>query len=106
MNLEGRRESIYEVDLHDQHPELSEPSFTRRYDETYSPHKEKAKSRLDQAFTENRKIAANLGGKIDLVHCELIKLFEIISEHIKRLDSPLAQIAIAKEGRRTSSRKN
>ncbi|CAG7897138.1 unnamed protein product [Brassica rapa] len=89
MNLEGRRESIYEVDLHDQHPELSEPSFTRRYDETYSPHKEKAKSRLDQAFTEIRKIAANLGGKIDL-----------------RLDSPLAQIAIAKEGRRTSSRKN
>ena len=75
------------MNLHDQHSELSEPSFTSIYDETYSQHKGKAKSRLDEDFTGNRKIATNLGGNIDLVHCELIKKFEIISEHIKRLDS-------------------
>lgn len=40
-------------------------------------------------------------GKIDIIYCELIKKFEAISEHIKRLDGRIAQNVIAikrKEG--------
>ena len=60
-----------------------------------SPYREKIKSRLNQTFTGNQKIGVNMSEKIDLVHYELRKKFETLNEDIKRIDSQLAQIAIA-----------
>lgn len=40
-------------------------------------------------------MAVNLEGKIDIICYELIKKFEALSEHIKRLDGQVSQNAIA-----------
>lgn len=40
-------------------------------------------------------MAVDLDGKIDLFYCKLIKNFEALSEHIKRLDGQVAQKVIS-----------
>ncbi|KAF3544581.1 hypothetical protein DY000_02006677 [Brassica cretica] len=70
-------------------------SFTQNYDATIGSRQGRAKSRLNQAFTGNRKLATDLNGKIDLIFSELTRKFDALSEHIKRLDSRVAENATA-----------
>ena len=64
-------------------------SFTQNYDATVGSRRGRARFRLNQAFTENRKMATNLNGKINIIYSELMRKFNALSEHIKRLDSRL-----------------
>ncbi|KAF3595350.1 hypothetical protein DY000_02022181 [Brassica cretica] len=59
---------------------------------TYS-NRGRAKSRLNQAFTGNRKLASDLNGKIDIMYSELMRKFDALSEHIKRLDGQVTENA-------------
>ncbi|KAF3586002.1 hypothetical protein F2Q69_00027764 [Brassica cretica] len=52
---------------------------------------DEAKYRLNQAFTGNSKIATDLKGKIDIIYSELMRKFDALSEHIKRLDGQVAE---------------
>ncbi|KAF2556433.1 hypothetical protein F2Q68_00015581 [Brassica cretica] len=70
-------------------------SFTQNYDATVGSRQGRAKSRLNQAFTGNRKLATDLNGKIDLIFSDLTRKFDALSEHIKRLDSRVAENATA-----------
>ncbi|KAF3539375.1 hypothetical protein F2Q69_00020171 [Brassica cretica] len=54
-----------------------------------------AKSRLNQAFTENRKSATVMNRKIDIVFSELMRKFDALGVQIKRLDSQVAENATA-----------
>ncbi|KAG5384359.1 hypothetical protein IGI04_035829 [Brassica rapa subsp. trilocularis] len=82
------------------------PSFTQNYDATVGSRQGRAKSRLNQAFTGNRKLATDLNGKIDLIFSELTRKFDALSEHIKRPDCRVAEnaTAIKKETRRLPGR--
>ncbi|KAF3557464.1 hypothetical protein F2Q69_00013591 [Brassica cretica] len=73
----------------------SPDSFTQNYDATVGSRRGRAKFRLNQAFTGNSKLATDLNGKIDLIFSELTRKFDTLSEHIKRLDSWVAENAIA-----------
>ena len=66
-------------------------SFTQNYDATVGSRRGKAKFRLNQAFTGNHKMATDLNGKIDIVYSELMRKFNALSEHIKRLDGQVAE---------------
>ena len=70
-------------------------SFTRNYDATVGSRRGRAKFRLNQAFMENRKLATDLNGKINIIYSELMRKFDALSEHIKRLDSQVAENATA-----------
>ncbi|KAL0789678.1 hypothetical protein Bca101_005924 [Brassica carinata] len=70
-------------------------SFTQNYDATIGSRQGRAKSRLNQAFTGNRKLATDLNGKIDLIFSEMTRKSDALSEHIKRLDSRVAENATA-----------
>ncbi|KAF3514378.1 hypothetical protein F2Q69_00007033 [Brassica cretica] len=61
-------------------------SFTQKYDATVGSRRGRAKFRLNQAFTGNRKLATDLNGKIDLIFSDMMRKFNTLSEHIKRLD--------------------
>ncbi|KAF3584823.1 hypothetical protein F2Q69_00029064 [Brassica cretica] len=69
-------------------------SFTQNYDATVGSRQGRAKSRLNQAFTGNRKLATDLNGKIDIVFSELMRKFDTLGQ-IKRLDSQVAENATA-----------
>ena len=77
--------------LKNRYPIPNTDSFTQNYDATVGSRRGKAKFRLNQAFTENRKMATDLNGKIDIVYSELMRKFDALSEHIKRLDGQVAE---------------
>lgn len=62
---------------------------------TVGSRKGRAKTRLNQAFTGNRRLAADLNGKINIVYSELLKKFETLREHIKKLDGQVVENAVA-----------
>ncbi|KAG2288617.1 hypothetical protein Bca52824_048221 [Brassica carinata] len=70
-------------------------SFTQSYDATVGSRQGRARFRLNQAFTGNRKLASDLNGKIDIMFSELMRKFDALSEHIKRLDGQVAENATA-----------
>ena len=69
--------------------------FTQNYDATIGSRKGRAKFRLNQAFTGNRRLATDLNGKIDIMYSELRRKFDALSEHIKRLDGQVTENATA-----------
>ena len=92
--------------LKDRHPNPNTNSFTRNYDATVGSRRGRAKFRLNQAFTGNCKMATGLNGKINIIYSELMRKFDALSEHIKRLDSQVAEnaTAIKRETRRLPGR--
>ena len=81
-------------------------SFTQNYDATVGSRRGRAKFRLNQDFTGNRKLATDLNGKIDLIFSELTRKFDTLSEQIKRLDSRVTEneTTIKRETRRLPGR--
>ena len=65
--------------------------FTQSYNATVGSRRGRAKFRLKQALTGNRKLATDLNGKIDIMFSELVRKFDDLSEHIKRLDGQVAE---------------
>ncbi|KAF3564497.1 hypothetical protein DY000_02015055 [Brassica cretica] len=93
--LEQRVDFIDNSTLKDRYPIPNPDSFTQNYDATVGSRRGSAKFRLNQAFTENRKMATDLNGKIDVIYTELMRNFDSLSEHTKRLDGQIAKNAIA-----------
>ncbi|KAL0899409.1 hypothetical protein Bca101_083370 [Brassica carinata] len=83
--------------LNDQPVNFNGSSFTQSYDMIAGSRKGKAKFRLDQAFTGNRILIADFEGKIGMICSELMAKLETLNEHIKMLDSRVAENAIAKK---------
>ncbi|KAF3568535.1 hypothetical protein DY000_02015120 [Brassica cretica] len=81
--------------LKDRYPDPNIDSFTRNYDAIVGSRQGRGKFRLNQAFTGNRKMATSLNGKINMIYSELMRKFDALSEHIKRLDSQVAENATA-----------
>ncbi|KAF3566017.1 hypothetical protein DY000_02016617 [Brassica cretica] len=79
--------------LKDWYPNSDTDSFTRNYDATVGSRRGREKFRLNQAFRGNRKMATDLNGKINIIYSELMRKFDALSEHIKRLDSQVAENA-------------
>ncbi|KAF8100023.1 hypothetical protein N665_0233s0025 [Sinapis alba] len=50
---------------------------------------------MNQIFTGNRRIAADLNKKLDLIYMEMTEKFETLSEHIKRIDSQVVNNAMS-----------
>ncbi|KAF3509171.1 hypothetical protein F2Q69_00006891 [Brassica cretica] len=93
--LEQREDFVDNSTLKDRYPIPNPDSFTQNYDATVGSRRGRANFRLNQAFTGNRKMATDLNGKIDMIYNELMKKFDTLSEHIKRLDGQIAKNAIA-----------
>ncbi|KAF2544422.1 hypothetical protein F2Q68_00030635 [Brassica cretica] len=70
-------------------------SFTQNYDATVGSRRGRAKFRLNQTFTGNRKMATDMNGKINIIYSELMRKFDALGEHIKRLESQVAENATA-----------
>ncbi|KAF8087683.1 hypothetical protein N665_0571s0002 [Sinapis alba] len=49
---------------------------------------------MSQLLTGNREIAYNLDGKQDFIYSEMMKKFEALSDHVKRLDGQFANNAV------------
>ncbi|KAF3595089.1 hypothetical protein DY000_02023964 [Brassica cretica] len=81
--------------LKNKYPIPNPDSFTQNYDATVGSCRGRAKFRLNQAFTGNSKLATDLNGKIDILYSELMRKFDALSEHIKRLDGQVAEDATA-----------
>ncbi|KAF3578007.1 hypothetical protein DY000_02031225 [Brassica cretica] len=81
--------------LKNKYPIPNPDSFTQNYDATVGSRRGRAKFRLNQAFTGNSKLATDLNGKIDILYSELMRKFDALSEHIKRLDGQVAEDATA-----------
>ncbi|KAF3550523.1 hypothetical protein DY000_02008124 [Brassica cretica] len=81
--------------LKDRYPILDNTSFTRSYDATVGSRRGRVKFWLNQAFMGNCKMATDLNGKRDIIYIELMRKFDALSEHIKRLDSQVAENATA-----------
>ncbi|KAF3594256.1 hypothetical protein DY000_02021273 [Brassica cretica] len=92
---EQRVDFVDNSTLKDRYPIPNPDSFTQNYDATVSSRRGRAKFRLNQAFTGNRKLATDLNGKIDIMYSELMRKFDALSEHIKRLDGQVAENATA-----------
>ena len=71
--------------LKDRYPNPYTDCFTQNYDATVGSRRARAKFRLNQAFTGNRKIVTDLNGKINIIYSELMRKVDAISEHIKKL---------------------
>ncbi|KAF3509168.1 hypothetical protein F2Q69_00006892 [Brassica cretica] len=104
--LEQRVDFIDNPTLKDMYPIPNPDSFTQNYDATVGSRGGRAKFRLNQALTGNHKMATDLNGKIDMIYSELMRKFDALSEHIKRLDGQVAEnaIAIKRETRRLPGR--
>ncbi|KAF2547011.1 hypothetical protein F2Q70_00022259 [Brassica cretica] len=81
--------------LKDRYPIPNPDSFTQNYDATVGSRQGIAKFRLNRAFTGIRKMATDLNGKIDIIYSEIMRKFDALSEHIKRLDGQVAKNATA-----------
>ncbi|KAF2610804.1 hypothetical protein F2Q70_00013712 [Brassica cretica] len=79
--------------LKDRYPIPNPDSFTQNYDAIVGSRRGRAKFRLNQAFTGNRKMATDLNRKIDIIYIELMRKFDALSEHIKRLDGQVTENA-------------
>ncbi|KAF3542129.1 hypothetical protein F2Q69_00022829 [Brassica cretica] len=64
--------------LKDRYPIPNPERFTQNYDATVGSHRGRAKFRLNQAFMENRKMATNLNGEIDIIYSELMRKFDTL----------------------------
>ncbi|KAF2537188.1 hypothetical protein F2Q68_00021082 [Brassica cretica] len=93
LSLEQQIEFVDSHTLKNNYP--NPDSFTQNYDATVGSREGRAKSRLNQAFTGNRKLATDLNGKIDIVFSELMRKFDTLRVQIKRLDSWVAENATA-----------
>ncbi|KAG2275815.1 hypothetical protein Bca52824_058370 [Brassica carinata] len=94
-DLEQQVDFVDILTLKDRYPIPDTDSFTQNYDATVGSRRGRAKFRLNQAFTGNPKMATDLNGKINLIYNELMRKFDALSEHIKRLDSQVAENATA-----------
>ncbi|KAF2582298.1 hypothetical protein F2Q70_00011495 [Brassica cretica] len=94
-DLEQHVDFIDRANLEDRHPDPNTDIFTRNYDAIVGSRRGRAKFRLNQAFTGNRKLATNLNRKINIIYSELMRKFDALSEHIKRLDGQVAENATA-----------
>ena len=81
--------------MKNKYPIPSPDSFTKSYNATIGSRRGRAKFMLNQAFTGNRKLATDLNGKIDIMFGELMRKFDALSEHIKRLDGQVTENATA-----------
>ena len=94
-DLEQRVDFVDIPTLKDRYPNPDTDSFTRNYYATVGSRRGIAKFRLNQGFTGNHKMATDLNGKINIIYSELMRKFDALSEHIKRLDSHVAENATA-----------
>ncbi|KAF3551930.1 hypothetical protein DY000_02009823 [Brassica cretica] len=94
-DLEQHVDLIDSPNLEYRHPDHDTDSFTRNYDAIVGSRRGKARFRLNQAFTGNRKMATGLNGKRNIIYSELMRKFDALSEHIKRLDGQVAENATA-----------
>ena len=115
------KESLYQIDddtiseleqqvdfvdiptLKDRYPISNPNSFTQNYDATVGSRRGREKFRLNQAFTGNHKMATDLNGKIHIIYSELMRKFDALSEHIKKLDGQVAENATAIKGKQDVS---
>ena len=81
--------------LKNRYPIPETGNFTRNYDAIVGSGQGRGKFRLNQASTGNRKMATYLNGMINIIYSELMRKFDALSEHIKRLDSQVAENATA-----------
>ena len=86
-NLEQQVDFVVQYLYHDTN------CFTQNYDATIGSRRGRAKFRLNQAFTGNRKMATDLNVKKNMIYSELMRKFVALSDHIKRLDSQVAENA-------------
>ncbi|KAF3552171.1 hypothetical protein DY000_02007775 [Brassica cretica] len=93
--LEHQVDFVDNQTLKNKYPIPNPNSFTQSYDDTVGSRRGRAKFRLNQAFTGNRKLATDLNGKIDIMFSELMRKFDALSERIKRLDGQVAENATA-----------
>ncbi|KAF2574235.1 hypothetical protein F2Q70_00002744 [Brassica cretica] len=93
--LEKRVDFVDNPTSKDRYSIPSPDSFTQNYDATVGSRRGRRKFRLNQAFMGNRKMATDLNRKIDMIYSELMRKFDALSEHIKRLDGQVAENAIA-----------
>ncbi|KAF3578039.1 hypothetical protein DY000_02030953 [Brassica cretica] len=93
--LEQRVDFVDNPTLKDRYPIPNPYRFTQNYDATVGSRRGRANFRLNQAFTGNQIMAIDLNGKIDMIYSELMRKFDALSEHIKRLDGQLAENATA-----------
>ncbi|KAF3565012.1 hypothetical protein DY000_02016137 [Brassica cretica] len=90
--LSELEQQIYFVDRQTLKNNYPNPdSLTQNYEAIVASRQDRAKSRLNQAFMGNRKLATDLNRKIDLIFSELTRKFDTLSEHIKRLDSQVTE---------------
>ncbi|KAL0847398.1 hypothetical protein Bca101_020644 [Brassica carinata] len=94
-DMEDQIEFIGRTDQSDPHPVLNTDSFTRDYDIAVKSRTEREKFNIKQVFTGNRKKKADFYGKTNIVYGKLMEKTESLSEHIRRLESQVAEIAIA-----------
>ncbi|KAF2533257.1 hypothetical protein F2Q70_00029909 [Brassica cretica] len=104
--LEHQVDFVDTQTLKNKYPIPNPDSFNQSYYATVGSRRGRAKFRLNQAFTGNRKLATDLNGKIDIMFSELMRKFDALSEHIKRLDGQVAEnaTAIKREARRLPGR--
>ena len=81
--------------LKDRYPNHDTDSFTQNYNATDGSRRGRAKFRLNKAFTGNRKMATDLNETINIFYSKLMRKFDALGEHIKRLDSQVAENATA-----------
>ncbi|KAF3511420.1 hypothetical protein F2Q69_00006584 [Brassica cretica] len=93
--LEQRVDFVDNPTLKDRYHIPNPDSFTQNYDATVDSRRGRSKFRLNQAFTGNCKMATDLNEKIDMIYSELLRKFDALSKHIKRLDGQVAENATA-----------
>ena len=104
--LEQRVDFVDNSTLKDRYPIPNPDRFTQNYDATVGARRGREKFILNQAFTGNRKLPTDLNGKIDIIYSELMRKFDALSEHIRRLDGQVAEnvTAIKREAGRLPGR--
>ncbi|KAF3572164.1 hypothetical protein F2Q69_00059111 [Brassica cretica] len=79
--LEHQVDFVDTKTLKNKYPIPSPDSFTQSYEATVESRRGRAKFRLNQAFTGNRKLATYLNEKIDIMFSEVMRKFDALSEH-------------------------
>ncbi|KAF3594348.1 hypothetical protein DY000_02022054 [Brassica cretica] len=75
-DLEQQVDFVDNPTLKDRYPNPDTDSFTRNYDATVGSRRGRAKFRLNQAFTRNRKMATDHNGNINIIYSELMRKFD------------------------------
>ncbi|KAF3548665.1 hypothetical protein DY000_02007781 [Brassica cretica] len=92
--LEHQVDFVDTQTLKNKYPIPNPDSFTQSYDATVGSRRGRAKFKLNHAFTGNCKLATDLNGKIDIMFSELMRKFDALSEHIKRLDGQVNAVLL------------